>query len=197
MEVGERDELQGVKRVRVDRELRARPREAADLGAEMGRGRHHRLIGRAFGEDDIARLDQRRHGEHIGHRGAVGHHHGFGRHALLRGDRLAERRVAIVARAIEFELHRVDLPTVHAKMRDLAGAERKSDRRAGLGPVHIVRSHRPHEAEPRRLCQNRKAGIPAARIKKPIALFFGSFHSVAATMIAQASTTAVVTAARR
>ena len=113
------------------------PRGSLDLGAAEARGGEHRLVGRLLDQHLVAGLDQSGERQHVGHGGAVGHHHPLGIDALLVGDRPAQRRVAIVAGAVELEVGDRDRQAVEPEMRHLARTERIAHRRLVLRPVHI------------------------------------------------------------
>ena len=76
------------------------------FGAKEARRGQHRLVAGLFDNDLVARRDQRRHGEEIGHRRAVGSDDHIGADAIALGDRLSQRRVTRVAGAIEVEVGR-------------------------------------------------------------------------------------------
>src|SRR5205085_1360630 len=80
--------------------------------------------------------------------------------ALFLSNGLAERRVAVVAGAVELEVGYGERQPVQPEMRHLARRQRVGHRRLALRPVHIFGSDRPH----RRRIQYRQKGMPASRI---------------------------------
>ena len=85
-------------------------RKASNIGLQISERGQQQFVGRMFHQHFVARLQDRRHGEIVRHGSAVGSHNVFRRHAAVRGQRLLQRWIAVVAARASgvkvFELHR-------------------------------------------------------------------------------------------
>jgi len=77
------------------------PIESIDPGSEQAWSAEQRIVARCLDEHVVARLEERRAHEEVRAGRALGGCHLFGRHAVARGDRFDERRIAAVVLAVE------------------------------------------------------------------------------------------------
>lgn len=188
VEVGDDDELRpgGDGAADLDR-IHRKPallaaRKALQAGLEVQGGVEERSVGGLFDQHFVARFDQGRHREVVGHRGARGLHHAIRVHSVARRDGGLQRRVAVAVVPVDFELRPIDRQPGQRKRAYAAGGQVVAGAALGLGPVHVLRmlvSHR---------LQYQYTGMPANMMPRAIALLAGDAAIALPTMPAHAST---------
>ena len=118
------------------------PIDLPDVRAEELCGGQHRRVSRLFENHFVAGCNQRRHRKEVSHRRPAGGDDHVGSDAVSAGNRLAQRSVAIVACAIEFEVADGQRQAVEAEMRNLARREVVAHWLLVLKPVHVIGLHR-------------------------------------------------------
>ena len=116
--------------------------ERGDGRAEQARGGRHRVVERSLDEDLVSGLEQRRTGEEVGARAAIGRRDVLGSDAVPRGDGLDEGPVAL--RALAGDVDRVARSGQVVERAAVEIAAREVDRRPRprLGPLHVGRRAR-------------------------------------------------------
>src|SRR4029077_53220 len=97
-------------------------------------------------------------GEMICHGSAGRFHHAIGSDAVMRSDRLLQRRVAIAVGAIEFEFLQINRQLAKKKWRHAARCEIEPRAALRLGPMHVIGMLVSHELSS---VTRRSTAIPA------------------------------------
>src|SRR5262249_30288677 len=112
----------------------------------------------------------------IGHRGSRSRDDARRIDSAFRRDRLLQRRIAVSAVAVDFELVGRDAKLAKWKRTDATGGKVVAGLALQLGPVHVVGRAIFHEVEGvvfARCRQNKYTGIPASKITTPNAVLLG------------------------
>ena len=86
----------------------------------------------------VAGLDDRGHGEMIRHGSAGRFHHAIGIDAVMRSDRLLQRRVAVAVVTVDFEFLQINWQLAKRKWSHAARCEIEPRTALRLGPMHVI-----------------------------------------------------------
>src|SRR5579871_5719464 len=140
-----------------------------------------------FDQYFVARLDDRGHGQVVGHRSSGGLDYGVGIHIVVDRNGADQGAISVFVIAVDFESGKIERQLAKGEGSYAAGGQIESGGALGLGPMHVFRVLVSHRRRLPRL-QYKYTGTPASMIRKATALLAGVVATVLTTIAAHAIT---------